>query len=144
MGLKIRRVKNGFSYYAEYKLGKRGVVYERIEARTKKQAMKIYKARDKELRDGDRDPPPPRTTPPKPARSNGKTTATRLILASNVVRMRKEAKMSQEELAVSAEIDRTYVSQIEKAKRNVSLDVVDALAQSLRTTTPELLSSKSR
>ena len=144
MGLKIRRVKNGFSYYAEYKLGKRGVVYEKIEAQTKKQAEKIYKARLQELRDDHREPPPPRIIPPKLARLNGKMTGTRSILASNVVRLRKAARMSQEELAISAGIDRTYVSQIEKAKRNVSLDVIDALAQSLRTTTPQLLSSKSR
>lgn len=49
MGLKIRRLKGGFAYYAEYKLG-RHCIYEKIQAGTAREAKRIYAARDKELR----------------------------------------------------------------------------------------------
>ena len=54
MGLKIRRLKTGFAYYAEYKLG-RHCIYEKIQAVSAREAKRIYAARDRELR---------RTTPP--------------------------------------------------------------------------------
>lgn len=49
MGLKIRRLKSGFAYYAEYKLG-RHCIYEKIEAGSAREAKRIYNARLKELR----------------------------------------------------------------------------------------------
>ena len=49
MGLKIRRLKGGFAYYAEYKLG-RHCIYEKIQAGSARDAKRIYAARDKELR----------------------------------------------------------------------------------------------
>jgi hypothetical protein len=49
MGLKIRRLKSSFAYYAEYKLGKR-CIYEKIQAGSAREAKRIYAARDKELR----------------------------------------------------------------------------------------------
>jgi hypothetical protein len=49
MGLKIRRLKTGFAYYAEYKLG-RHCIYEKIQAGSAREAKRIYAARDKELR----------------------------------------------------------------------------------------------
>ena len=140
MGLKIRRLKNGFAYYAEYKLGRRGVIYEKIEANTKKQATKIYAARIKELRGGDPDRKSVDKTLIKPSRAISKTIGSRSVLALNVVRLRKAAEMSQEELAIAAEIDRTYISQIERGTRNVSIDIIDALARSLQMTTIALLS----
>jgi hypothetical protein len=49
MGLKIRRLKTGFAYYAEYKLG-RHCIYEKIQAGSAREAKRIYAARDRELR----------------------------------------------------------------------------------------------
>ncbi|MCC6948638.1 MAG: hypothetical protein IT539_12800 [Bradyrhizobiaceae bacterium] len=49
MGLKIRRLKSGFAYYAEYKFG-RHCIYEKIEAESARDAKRIYNARLKELR----------------------------------------------------------------------------------------------
>lgn len=48
MGLKLRRLKNGFAYYAEYKFGGR-CVYESIEAKSAREAKRRYAARRKEL-----------------------------------------------------------------------------------------------
>jgi transcriptional regulator with XRE-family HTH domain len=50
--------------------------------------------------------------------------ALRSILGENVRRLRLERQLSQEELAFEAEIDRTYVSQIERGVINPSLLVL--------------------
>ena len=49
-------------------------------------------------------------------------------LAVNVKRVRLAAGISQEELAFSAGIDRTYASQIERAIANPSLGITCAVA----------------
>lgn len=57
----------------------------------------------------------------------------RRALGANVRRLRREKKLSQEELAFTAEIDRTYVSQIERAIINPSLLVLHKIAKALDT-----------
>ncbi len=61
------------------------------------------------------------------------------ILAGNVKAARKALDLSQEALALEAEIDRTYISGIERALRNPSLDLIVRLADSLKTTPAALL-----
>ena len=51
--------------------------------------------------------------------------------------------MSQEALAHSAGLDRTYISSIEREVYAASLDVVERLAQSLNVRPDELLQSNS-
>jgi len=63
----------------------------------------------------------------------------RKVLARNVRSRRKELALSQEELAFEAEIDRTYVSQIERSTINPSLMVLYKVAQALQTEVPILL-----
>jgi len=60
-------------------------------------------------------------------------------LASNVRALRLQMALSQEQLAFDAEIDRTYVSQIERSKINPSLLVLHKLARVLGTPVPLLL-----
>lgn len=45
--------------------------------------------------------------------------------------LRTQKKLSQESLANSADIDRTYIQSIEKGKRNVSITTVEKLANAL-------------
>jgi transcriptional regulator with XRE-family HTH domain len=45
--------------------------------------------------------------------------------------LRKERKMSQEELAEKSGLNRPYISGIEQGKRNVSLEVMESLAKAL-------------
>ena len=52
-------------------------------------------------------------------------------LGGNVRRLRRERNFSQEELAFQAEIDRTYVSQIERGVINPSLLVLWRVARVL-------------
>lgn len=61
------------------------------------------------------------------------------LVAGNVWQARKEARLSQEELAAQAGIDRTYVSQVERRKRNLTITVLARLAAALGTTPDRLL-----
>jgi transcriptional regulator with XRE-family HTH domain len=42
-------------------------------------------------------------------------------LGQNVRALRKKRGMSQEHLALEAELDRTYISQVERGRRNISV-----------------------
>lgn len=50
-------------------------------------------------------------------------------LSLNMKRLRQERGWSQEELADAAGLDRTYVSGIERLKRNPTIPVVDRIAK---------------
>lgn len=61
------------------------------------------------------------------------------IVAANVRRARKQARLSQEQLAHNAGVDRSYVSQVERRKRNVTITVLARLAAALGTSPDRLL-----
>ncbi len=52
-------------------------------------------------------------------------------VAVNVQRLRRDRGLSQEELGARARVHQTYLSQVESAKRNPSIDVVERLAEAL-------------
>jgi transcriptional regulator with XRE-family HTH domain len=56
-----------------------------------------------------------------------------------VKELRKAKKISQEELAHLAQLERSYVSNIEMGKRNVSLEVMEKLAGALGVEMGELV-----
>ncbi|WP_330217723.1 helix-turn-helix domain-containing protein [Allorhizobium undicola] len=60
-------------------------------------------------------------------------------MAENVKAARKALDLSQEALALEASIDRTYVSGIERGRRNPSLTMIAKLAERLKTTPAALL-----
>jgi transcriptional regulator with XRE-family HTH domain len=55
----------------------------------------------------------------------------RQIFARNLRRYRRMLEISQEELALKAGMSRSYVSGIEREERNVSIDNMGQLAESL-------------
>ncbi|MBV1837076.1 helix-turn-helix domain-containing protein [Acetobacter estunensis] len=55
----------------------------------------------------------------------------REILATKLKRYRRERGVSQEELAHLAEIDRTYISSLERCQYAASIEVVERLAHAL-------------
>jgi transcriptional regulator with XRE-family HTH domain len=63
----------------------------------------------------------------------------RAILARNIKAARTRLNLSQEELAARAQIDRTYVSGIERRLRNPTITVVARFAAALETTAAALL-----
>jgi transcriptional regulator with XRE-family HTH domain len=52
-------------------------------------------------------------------------------IGNKIKLLRLEKSYSQEELAYKAEIDRTYISDIEKGERNVSILIIEKLAKAL-------------
>lgn len=63
----------------------------------------------------------------------------RRLLGRNVRRIREELGWSQEDLADAAQIDRTYVSGVERGVRNPTVMVVGRLAHALGVTPDVLL-----
>src|ERR1700722_7021172 len=55
----------------------------------------------------------------------------REVFARNLRRHRRAARLSQEELAHRSDIDRTYISSLERSVYAASIDVVDRLAAAL-------------
>ena len=53
------------------------------------------------------------------------------VVARNLRRLRQEMGISQEELAHRADIDRTYVSALERAKYNPTVGMIGRLAEVL-------------
>ena len=52
----------------------------------------------------------------------------REVFARNLRRYRRAARLSQEEFAHRSDIDRTYISSLERSVYAASIDVVDRLA----------------
>lgn len=63
----------------------------------------------------------------------------RSILSSNLQRLRRNKGFSQEALADAAEMDRTYISGIERGVRNPTIKVLERIASTLRVEAWELL-----
>lgn len=61
------------------------------------------------------------------------------VFGKKVFERRQSLKISQETLANMADIDRTYLPDIEKGKRNVSLKVADKIAKALSISLKDLL-----
>jgi transcriptional regulator with XRE-family HTH domain len=68
----------------------------------------------------------------------------REVFALNLRRYRQAAKLSQEELAYRADIDRTYVSALERKVYAAGIDVVDRLAKVLGVEAADLLRRPAR
>ena len=64
---------------------------------------------------------------------------TREALALNLRHYRRVRGLSQEELAHRSDIDRTYISALERRVYAASIDVVERLAQALGVEASELL-----
>lgn len=64
-------------------------------------------------------------------KNRGKMPDARVLLATNVLQLRQEMGLSQEKLAELAGFHRTYVSQVERLRTNVSVDNIQRLAEIL-------------
>lgn len=63
----------------------------------------------------------------------------RELLATNIVRLRREKGWSQEDLALEAGLHRTFVAHVERQARNISLDNIERLANALQVSIHMLL-----
>lgn len=65
--------------------------------------------------------------------------ATRRQLARRIRKLRKEAGLSQEQLADLSGLHRTYIGAIERAEQNVSIDNIGKIAKALKIKPSKLL-----
>lgn len=69
-------------------------------------------------------------------------TAIHQIIARNIVRLRKEKNITQDELAHRAGVDRTYMGYIENAKFNLTIGKLVQIAEALDTVIDELITEQ--
>lgn len=65
--------------------------------------------------------------------------ALKLALSTNIKRLRKEQGISQERLALKADIDRSYMSEVERCLANPSIEALLKIGNALEVTPSELL-----
>ena len=53
------------------------------------------------------------------------------VIGTNIRKLRNSKKLSQDELAVKAGIDRSYLSEIENGYKNLSVGMLDQIAAGL-------------
>ena len=63
----------------------------------------------------------------------------RVVFGRNLRRARRLKHVTQEELALRADLSRTYVSEVERGARNISIDNMSLLAQALDVTLRDLV-----
>jgi transcriptional regulator with XRE-family HTH domain len=68
----------------------------------------------------------------------------REVFARNLRKARNAKGLSQEALAHEAEVDRTYVSALERSQYSASIDMVDRLAKALEIEASALLQRPAR
>lgn len=61
-------------------------------------------------------------------------------LGEKIKKIRKEKGLSQEQLATKSKLHRTYISDIERGDRNVSIRNIEKIAKALGITISDLLS----
>ena len=61
------------------------------------------------------------------------------VFAGNVRRLRKERRLSQEELAEAAGVHRTYIGMIERGEKNVTIYNIERIAAALKVRPGSLL-----
>ncbi len=70
---------------------------------------------------------------------NGKKNLSmRELVALNLVRLRRDLGISQDDLAAKAELHRTLVAKVERQHRNITIDNLEKLAQGLNVHPAEL------
>lgn len=63
-------------------------------------------------------------------------------VGNRIKQLRTELKLSQEALGLKAEVDRTYVTDVENGRRNVSLEILTRLIKALEVSFSDFFSSK--
>jgi transcriptional regulator with XRE-family HTH domain len=66
------------------------------------------------------------------------------VIGANIRRLRKAKGLSQEDLAFQAESDRSYLSEIENGHKNLSVAMLDQIAEALGADIREMFKGYSR
>lgn len=63
----------------------------------------------------------------------------RVTLGNKIKKIRQKKKLSQEDLALESNLHRTYISDIERGSRNVSIKNIEKIAKALEVSIKELM-----
>ncbi|OSZ81290.1 transcriptional regulator [Chitinophagaceae bacterium IBVUCB2] len=66
----------------------------------------------------------------------------KLRVGQRIKQLRKNLELSQEALALKAEVDRTYVTDVENGRRNVSMEILERLVKGLGVSFSEFFNAK--
>ena len=66
----------------------------------------------------------------------------KLKIGQRIKELRKDLGLSQESLAYKAEVDRTYVTDVENGRRNISVEILERLIRALEISFSEFFSAK--
>lgn len=66
----------------------------------------------------------------------------KLKIGQRIKELRKELELSQESLAYKAEVDRTYVTDVENGRRNVSIEILERLIKALEVSVTDFFNCK--
>lgn len=66
----------------------------------------------------------------------------KIKVGQRIKQLRKELELSQEALGLKAEVDRTYVTDVENGRRNVSLEILERIIKALNISISEFFNNK--
>jgi transcriptional regulator with XRE-family HTH domain len=66
----------------------------------------------------------------------------KLKIGKRIRELRKELDISQEALAYKSEVDRTYVTDVENGRRNVSVEILERIIAGLNVSVSEFFNAK--
>ena len=66
----------------------------------------------------------------------------KLKVGQRIKELRKKLELSQEALANEAEVDRTYMTDVENGRRNISVEVLERIITALKVSYSDFFNSK--
>jgi transcriptional regulator with XRE-family HTH domain len=66
----------------------------------------------------------------------------KLKIGQRIKTLRKELKLSQEALALKSEVDRTYMTDVENGRRNVSIEILEKVIAALEVSITDFFTAK--
>ena len=66
----------------------------------------------------------------------------KIKIGQRIKELRKKLDFSQEALAYNAEVDRTYITDVENGRRNVSVEILERIIDALQVSISEFFNTK--
>lgn len=66
----------------------------------------------------------------------------KIYIGKRVKKLRETAKLTQEQLALSAGLDRTYINSVENGRRNLTIESIEKICRGLKITIRQFFSHK--
>ena len=66
----------------------------------------------------------------------------KLKVGERIKELRKEKNLSQQKIALAADMERSFMTHIESGRRNISLETLEKIINALEVTIPDFFNSK--